>query len=132
MLDMRKEFRYGTEEKVAKCVTGDGLMAIFCILAKRRPAGTAYREEIRDRLGNIASGFKSNGQPAAIGSKRPARADLDEAIDLDIKLQWSRTGKPVVAILSERSNMFSQVLSVYLKKKSFWKFYKIMFLQTYK
>jgi len=113
MLDIRTEFTVGPGEVVTRCETGDGLMALYCILAKYRPADSEYREGIKDKLGLMAQMFSDGSDPAVkIAQIRP---DLDEAFNLDVKVQWPRTGKNVVSILSERSNTFAQVLAKYNK-----------------
>jgi hypothetical protein len=40
---------------------------------------------------------------------------MQEALDLDIKIPWGRTGKTIVHALSERSNTFARVLRPYVE-----------------
>ena len=86
MLDIRTEFKYGPSEQIARCEEGDGLTALFCILAKYRPAGVAHRNDIKDSLGNMARAqlFKDGANPAVHIKK--IQQELEEAINLDIKL----------------------------------------------
>jgi uncharacterized protein YfcZ (UPF0381/DUF406 family) len=86
---------------------------MFCILALYRPSGESYRDEIREKVFNLPSKFADGSNPA---SKIHDNLSLmQEAVDLDIKIAWGRTGKPIVHALSERSNTFARVLRPYVE-----------------
>lgn len=109
--NIRKQFKYGLEEKKASCEVGDGVMAIFCLLALYRPSGLAYREQIKDKLAIMPSKFADGSCPAShVKTMWPV---LQEAIDLGVCVQWSRIGRPIVTLLTERNNIFSRALADY-------------------
>jgi hypothetical protein len=108
---IRKEFKYGTEEKKAKCDVGDGVMALFCLLALYRPNGISYREQIKDKMALCPAKFSDGSCPTLqIKAVWPI---LQEAMDLGVHLQWSRIGKPIVTALTERNNIFARALTEY-------------------
>ena len=65
--NIRKEFKYGPEDKKASCSVGDGPMAVFCLLAIHRPSGVAYREEVKDKMAAAPAKFKDGTNPATHG-----------------------------------------------------------------
>ena len=109
--NIRKTFSYGVDEKKACCAVGDGPMAIFCMLALFRPNGVVYREGIKDKLEAAMAGFQDGSNPRT--KIKELWPTLREALDMGVKLQWSRIGKPMVTILSERNNTFARVLAKY-------------------
>ena len=111
---IRKGTIYGIQQQTAKCEEGDGVMAVFCMLALYRPADNPYRESIKDKLATLPSKMKPGSDPAVKITE--FREDLQEALDLGIKIQWTRTGKPIVSILSERSNTLAAKLTKYTEK----------------
>jgi hypothetical protein len=111
MANIRKPFKYGMADDKACCEIGDGPMAIFCILALYRPSGEIYRDEVKDKMLGLPSKFTEGCNPAQ--KIHDNQAILQEALDLDIKIPWNRTGKQIVSILSERSNTFARVLRPY-------------------
>jgi hypothetical protein len=111
MANIRKPFKYGLEDQVGQCEVGDGPMAIFCILALYRPSGENYREEIKEKICGLATKFNDGTNPTA--KINECMNTLQEAIDLDIKIPWNRTGKTIITLLSERSNTFARALTVF-------------------
>ena len=111
MANIRKSFKYGMEEKKACCEIGDGPMAIFCILALYRPSGEAYREEVKEKICALPAKFTDGTNPAQ--KVNDSLAILQEALDLDVKIPWNKTGKLIVSLLSERTNTFARVLTPY-------------------
>ena len=111
MANIRKPFKYGLEELKGQCEIGDGPMAIFCILALYRPSGETYREEIKEKICGLVSKFNDGTNPTAKINEN--MTTLQEAIDLDIKIPWNRSGKLIVTLLSERSNTFARALTVF-------------------
>ena len=111
MANIRKPFKYGLDELTGICEIGDGPMAIFCILALYRPSGESYREEIKEKICGLASKFNDGANPTA--KINESMTTLQEAIDLDIRVPWNRSGKLIVTLLSERSNTFARALTVF-------------------
>jgi hypothetical protein len=111
MANIRKTFKYGLEDCTGQCEIGDGPTAIFCILALYRPSGETYREEIKEKICGLATKFNDGANPTA--KINESMATLQEAIDLDIKIPWNRSGKLIVTLLSERSNTFARSLTAF-------------------
>jgi hypothetical protein len=111
MNDIRVTFKYGLEELPACCEVGDGVMAVFCLLALYRPASLVYRDSLRTSLEEGSHKFKDGSNPAA--KIHELRQIILEAIDLNVKVSWRLTGKGIVTVMSERGNNFAQVLSKY-------------------
>jgi hypothetical protein len=109
LANIRKEFKYGREERKVHCEVGDGVMALFCLLALYRPAGAAYREGIKDKMQAAAGKFGDGASPAQ--HIKETQKILQEALDLGVPLQWGRCGKPIVTVLTERNNTFSRALA---------------------
>lgn len=109
--NIRKSFTYGIEDKKACCGVGDGPMAIFCMLALFRPSGIIYREGIKDKMEAATAGFSDGANPRS--KIKELWPTLREALDMGVRLQWGRIGKPIVTILSERNNTFARVLAKY-------------------
>ena len=61
--NIRKDFKYGVEEKKTSCEVGDGVTAVFCLLALYRPSGLAYREKIKDQLAASVGKFSDGSCP---------------------------------------------------------------------
>jgi hypothetical protein len=108
---IRKEFKYGVEEKKIKCEVGDGVTAMFCLLALYRPNGLHYREQIKDKLAACPAKFSDGSCPST--QIKAIWPTLQEAMDLGVNLQWSRIGKPIVTALTERNNIFARALTEY-------------------
>jgi hypothetical protein len=108
---IRKEFKYGVEEKKIKCEVGDGVTALFCLLALYRPNGLHYRETIKDKLALCPAKFNDGSCPST--QIKTIWPTLQEAMDLGVHLQWSRIGKPIVTALTERNNIFARALTEY-------------------
>ena len=116
LADIRKEFPVGLEERKVKCTEGDGVYAIFCLLALYRPMNMQYREDIKDKLASCVGLFSNGTSPVkVIEDFYPA---LQEAIDLGIPIQWSRVGRHIVTTLSERNNAFALALHSYNSLKN--------------
>ena len=111
MNNIRVSFKYGMEDKKAVCDIGDGPMALFCLLALYRPAGLAYRDQIRQDIESAVVKFKDGTNPLA--KIKEMRSTLLEAADLNVKILWRTTGKGIVTVLSERGNGFAQELAKY-------------------
>jgi hypothetical protein len=111
MNDIRVTFKYGLEELPAVCEVGDGVTAVFCLLALHRPASLVYRDSLRTQLEEGSHKFKDGTNPGA--KIKELRAVILEAIDLSVKVSWRLTGKGIVTVMSERGNNFAQVLSKY-------------------
>jgi hypothetical protein len=111
MANLRKPFKYGMEDAKASSENGDGPMALFCILAMYRPSGESYRDEIKEKICALPAKFAEGTNPSQ--RVNDSLAVLQEAIDLDVKIPWNRTGKLIVSLLSERSNIFSRMLGPY-------------------
>ena len=86
-------------------------MALFCILAMYRPSGESYREEIKEKICALPAKFAEGTNP--LQRVNDSLAVLQEAIDLDARITWNRTGRPIVSLLSGRSNVFARVLGPY-------------------
>ena len=111
--NIRKEFKYGIEEKKAKCEVGDGVTAVFCLLALYRPSGLAYREKIKDQLAASVGKFSDGSCPGV--QVKEIWPLIQEALDLGVNIQWSRVGKPIVTALTERNNIFAGALADFAK-----------------
>jgi len=109
--NIRKEFKYGFEEKKIKCTVGDGVTALFCLLALYRPNSLQHRESLKDKLAACPVKFSDGSCPAVqIKAIWPV---LQDAMDLGVRLEWSRIGKPIVTALTERNNTFAMALKEY-------------------
>jgi hypothetical protein len=110
--NIRKQFKYGLEDEKAVCQVEDGPMVIFCILALYRPSGETYRNEIKEKMCALPTKFSNGTNPAQMIHEN--QAIMQETLDLDIRIPWCKTGKPIISILSERSNTFARVLRPYI------------------
>jgi hypothetical protein len=111
MANIHKPFKYGMEDAKASSENGDGPMALFCILAMYRPSGETYRDEIKEKICALPAKFAEGTNPSQ--RVNDSLSVLQEAVDLDVKIPWNRTGKLIVSLLSERSNIFSRMLGPY-------------------
>ena len=62
--NIRKEFKFGMEEKKVSCSVGDGVTSVFCLLAMYRPIGMIYRESIKHKMAAKVGKFSDGSCPA--------------------------------------------------------------------
>jgi hypothetical protein len=101
-------FNYGMHEQfTARCEEGDGPTAYFCLLSLYRPSSAAYRDELVEKF-NAAHLHFQKGDPRR--KIQHLRTKLVEAIQLNIHLSWSTTGKKIVGVLSRRDHSLAQAI----------------------
>ena len=97
-------------DKSAKCMVDDGVMAIYCLLSKY---GKSDAHSITDLVNMFTAspGHFKQGSPANKIAK--LREHLEEILEMGIPLKSSDVMDPVIDILSERHPKFAVILADY-------------------
>jgi hypothetical protein len=106
-------YKYGMyEQKEDRCEHGDGPSAYFALISLYKPIKAAHRDTLTEEF-NTAWQYFTKGDPRK--KIKHLRPKLVEAIQLEMQLNWSTTGKKIVQVLSRSDHVMAQELKQFEK-----------------
>lgn len=101
-------YKYGAHEQYEqRCEISDGPSAYFALISLYKPVKAAHRDTLIDTFNTAWMHFTRGDPKNKVTFLRPK---LVEAIQLEIPLNWSTTGKKIVQILSRNDHVMAQEL----------------------
>ena len=106
-------YKYGIHEQLEnRCEIGDGPSAYFALISLYKPIKATHRDTLTEEF-NVAWTHFTKGDPKK--KIRHLRPKLVEAIQLELQLNWSTTGKKIVQVLSRSDHVMAQELKRFEK-----------------
>ena len=106
-------YKYGIhEQKENRCEFGDGPSAYFALISLYKPIKATHRDTLTEEF-NVAWTHFTKGDPKK--KIKHLRPKLVEAIQLQLHLNWSMTGKKIVQVLSRSDHVMAQELKRFEK-----------------
>ena len=100
------------EQNEDRCEHGDGPSAYFALISLFKPIKAAHRDTLIEEFNTAWQHFTKGDPRKKIKHLRPK---LVEAIQLEMQLNWSTTGKKIVQVLSRSDHVMAQELKQYEK-----------------
>jgi hypothetical protein len=106
-------YKYGMyEQKEDRCEPGDGPSAYFALISLYKPIKASHRDTLTEEFNTAWQHFTKGDPRKKIKYLRPK---LVEAIQLEMQLNWSTTGKKIVQVLSRSDHVMAQELKQFEK-----------------
>ena len=106
-------YKYGIhEQKENRCEMWDGPAAYFALISLYKPIKASHRDTLTEEFNAAWTHFTKGDPKKKIKHLRPK---LVEAIQLELQLNWSTTGKKIVQVLSRNDHVMAQELKRFEK-----------------
>jgi hypothetical protein len=110
---IKSTYKYGTHQQHEdRCNVGDGPSAYFALISLYKPIKAAHRDTLTETFNTAWTHFLKGDPVNKINYLRPR---LVEAIQLNLPLNWSTTGKKIIQVLSRQDHVMAQELKQYEK-----------------
>ena len=113
---IKSTYKYGIHQQhEGRCTVGDGLSALFALISLYKPIKAAHRDTLTETFNTAWTHFLKGDPVNKINYLRPR---LVEAIQLNLPLNWSTTGRKTIQVLSRQDHVMAQELKQYEKGPS--------------